>query len=334
MVRGLFPHLLVFLAAFITTIIATLILSKLMRRIGILGVDVHKLRKPKLPEMCGLAIFVGLVASTAVTIFILGPRSDQSKIMATAFILAVFVAVLVGVRDDLRPLDPRLKPLLTAAAALPILLMGAYDPHPELPFIGRTRLTVVYPLLLIPLAAAIPSNAVNMMNVFNGAMTGTCSIVSLTLLASLLLLGRLEEALLPMALLGTLLAFHLFNRYPARVFSGDTGDLAVGAAIGAIAVLGRIEVIAVVALMPHIMNAFYLLSTVGGLHERREMARPTRLLPDGRLEAVGDKNSPVTLSRVILAEGPMKETAIVKVMYLLTGLSSVFALLTLLITPR
>ena len=58
-------------------------------------------------------------------------------------------------------------------------------------------------------------------------------------------------------LLAVLLAFYYFNRYPAKVFDGDTGSLAVGAALGALAILGRIETVVVVALIPHIMNAFY-----------------------------------------------------------------------------
>ncbi len=59
----------------------------------------------------------------------------------------------------------------------------------------------------------------------------------------------------------------------------------------ALAILGRMEVVVVVALMPQIMNAFYGLSSVGRLYERREIRqRPTKLLDDGRLAAtVGEE---------------------------------------------
>ena len=45
------------------------------------------------------------------------------------------------------------------------------------------------------------------------------------------------------------------------------------------------------------------------------------------LEATTDKGAPVTLTRLILAEGPMREQQIVRIMLLLTVLSSAMALL-------
>jgi UDP-N-acetylglucosamine--dolichyl-phosphate N-acetylglucosaminephosphotransferase len=133
---------------------------------------------------------------------------------------------------------------------------------------------------------------------------------------------------LAFALFGSLLAFYLFNRYPARVFGGDTGSLALGAAVGALAVIGRIELVTVVALVPYIMNAFYGLASVGRLYERREVQpRPVRLRSDGMLEATAERRAPVTLTRLILAEGPMFERDIVRVMELLTILSCALAVL-------
>jgi UDP-N-acetylglucosamine--dolichyl-phosphate N-acetylglucosaminephosphotransferase len=188
-------------------------------------------------------------------------------------------------------------------------------------------LTIIYPILIL-FAIAVPANAVNMLDVFNGAMSGTLAIVSLALGLVLLLSGNLTATSLALALLGSLLAFYLFNRYPARVFGGDTGSLAVGAAVGALAVIGRIEAATVVALAPYIMNAFYGLASIGRLYERREIkSRPVRLRDDGMLEATADRNAPVTLTRLILAEGPLREPQIVHMMLLLTALSSTLAVL-------
>lgn len=317
------------LVSFLTTLCLTPVIAAITRRLGIVGTDVHKKDRPVLPEMCGLAIVIGLICSTGLSMII----SSVDERIVIAFVFTVMGAAAVGVLDDLRPMNPKVKPLLTALCSLPIILLGVYDPHPSLPFIGRVRLTIVYPLLT-PLAIAVPSNAVNMMNVFNGSMTGTGIVIAITLIGGILLSGNGDVAILPAALLGCLIAFHLHNRYPAKVFSGDTGDLAVGAAIGAIAILGRIEVLAVIALFPHIMNAFYLLSTVGGLRERRDMARPTKLTRDGKIGAVTTQSSPVTLTRIILAEGSLEEKVIVRIMVLLTALCSCLAILTQLMILR
>ena len=318
-----------FALGFALTYVLTPIIASKTARSGIVGIDVHKLDKRKVPEMGGLSIVIGLGASTIVSMIIF-PEHFAKFI---AFLLTVLIAGFVGVRDDIKPLNPKLKPLLTAAASIPILLLGVFYPRPSLPFIGRTRLTIVYPLL-IPFAVAVPANAVNMMNPFNGVMTGTCSVISLVLAISMMIAGRTEDAILAAALLGCLLAFHRFNKYPARVFSGDTGDLSVGAALGALAIIGRVEVAAVVAMIPHIVNAFYLLSTLGGLYERRQISnRPTRVLSDGRIEATDDRHAPVTLTRMILAQGPLREPEIVLIMIALTAIASAFAVFTQLLIP-
>jgi len=318
-----------FALGFALTYVLTPIIASKTARSGIVGIDVHKLDKRKVPEMGGLSIVIGLAASTIISMIIF-PEHTAKFI---AFLLTVLIAGFVGVRDDIKPLSPKLKPLLTAAASIPILLLGVFYPRPSLPFIGRARLTIVYPLL-IPFAVAVPANAVNMMNPFNGVMTGTCSVISLALAISMMIAGRTEDAILAAALLGCLLAFHRFNKYPARVFSGDTGDLSVGAALGALAIIGRVEVAAVVAMIPHIVNAFYLLSTLGGLYERRQISnRPTRVLSDGRIEATDDRHAPVTLTRMILAQGPLREPEIVLIMIALTAIASAFAVFTQLLIP-
>src|SRR3989304_5003607 len=249
---------LVFAVTFVITFVATPTLGKIMKRRGIIGKDVHKLSKPEVPEMCGLAILLALIVGVAITVF--------------------------------------------------------------------------YPLL-IPVAVAVTSNGVNMMDVMNGAMPGTVSVICAATTAVLLLSGKTQVAAISVGLLAAMLAFYYFTRFPAKVFSGDTGSLAVGAALGAIAILGRLETVMIVALIPHIMNAFYGLASVGRLYERREISqRPTRLLEDGRLEASSDRNAPITLTRLILSAGPLGEKEIVRGMIFLTVVSSLLAIITYWIT--
>ncbi len=308
--------------AFVVTYLTIPPLAALLKRRSIVGIDIHKLDKPKIPEMCGLSVIAGIAASM-LSLELLGGLSRE----IVAFLATVLIAGAIGAIDDIRPLGPKLKPALTALAATPILLLGTYNPHPVFPLVGAFRLTILYPVLIL-FAIAVPANAVNMLDVFNGSMSGTLTIVSLTLAVVLAVSGKTTAVGLALALFGSLLAFYLFNRYPARVFGGDTGSLAVGAAVGALAVIGRIELVTIVAIAPYIMNSFYGLASIGRLYERREIKpRPVKLRSDGMLEATTDKRAPVTLTRLILAEGPMREQQIVRVMLLLTVLSSAIALL-------
>jgi UDP-N-acetylglucosamine--dolichyl-phosphate N-acetylglucosaminephosphotransferase len=319
----LYEAALILAVGFVITFLSLPIVMRKMRERNIVGRDAHKREHPLIPEMGGIAIIVGLAVSSTLG-SILFP---EKRALFLSFLSTVLIAGLIGAYDDLKPLNAKVKPFLTALAGLPILLMSTYTPSIVFPFIGATRLTRVYPLLL-PIVMAVTSNAVNMMDPFNGVMAGSSSIIALTLLVSALILGKTEGVILSVALLGVLLAFFYYNKYPSRVFSGDVGSLSVGAALGAIAVLGRLEVVAVVAFMPQIMNAFYGLSTIGRLYERREVARPTRLMEDGRMRARADPRAPITLARFILARGPLKESEASLVFMVLSVMAGCLALIT------
>ena len=316
------------IVTFIVTFAATPIVAKVMRARGITGKDVHKLAKNDVPEMCGLAIIFGLVVGVLACIVVF-PSAVRTM---TAFIGTILMAGAIGVIDDLHPLGARSKPVLTALASIPIIALRAYVPFPEIPLVGTVRLTIVYPLL-IPIAIAVTSNSINMMDVMNGAMPGTVAIIAIIATGILLFSGNVQIGSLAAILFAAMLGFYYFNRFPSKVFSGDTGSLSVGAAVGALAILGRLEAVLVVALIPHIMNAFYGLASVRGLRERREiLQRPTRLLDNGLLEASNEKGAPVTLTRLILASGPLGEKQIVRAMMILTAVSSMLAILTYWVT--
>lgn len=325
-----------------------------MKNWKIVGTDVHKLDKPKVAEMGGVGILIGFVVG-CITLFIshgfISGGIFDFRILV--FMSVVLLAGFIGIVDDRITLGPKIKPILTALACLPILiyswtitglglvppLIPTYDPRPVLPFLGRTRLTYIYPIL-VPLAIAVPANAINMIDVFNGVMPiTTIFMFGAILVVSLVMLfigmpGAEMGVLLSAVMLGVLFAYFYYNRYPARTFAGDTGSLAVGAALGAIAILGRVEMITIVALLPAVMNAFYSLVSIGGLLERRQMrSRPITFKDDGTLAASQDKNAPLTLTRLVLARGPMTEPRIVLSLATLTLASSVLAVLTLFLIP-
>jgi UDP-N-acetylglucosamine--dolichyl-phosphate N-acetylglucosaminephosphotransferase len=240
------PIALTLLIGFIITLSVIPSISKFMFKHGIIGIDVHKLDRPKIPELCGIAIVLGVTAS-AISVSIFYP---ERNVWILAFISSTLLAAIVGILDRITKIGPRLKPLLVAFGAFPIIFLATYNPYPEFPFIGATRLTIIYPLL-IPIALAVTANSVNMLDVFNGSMTGTCSIAVLGMIICMLMMGQLEVATLAVGLMGSLLAFHVFNKYPAKVFAGDVGSLFIGASIGVLAIFGRIEVATITAMMTH-----------------------------------------------------------------------------------
>lgn len=110
------------------------------------------------------------------------------------------------------------------------------------------------PLVVFVLTAT--SNAVNLTDGLDGLAIGTVSIVALSLALITYLTGNTvaaeylnlpymegaeELAIFSAALLGAGLGFLWYNAYPAQVFMGDTGSLALGGAIGAVMILVKKE---------------------------------------------------------------------------------------------
>ncbi|MGI6677572.1 MAG: phospho-N-acetylmuramoyl-pentapeptide-transferase [Dehalobacterium sp.] len=96
------------------------------------------------------------------------------------------------------------------------------------------------------------TNAVNLTDGLDGLAAGCSFFVYLGYLIICLLaisrppvlgLDYLDLALFAGAMCGGCLAFLVFNRYPAKVFMGDTGSLALGGGIAALAILTKTELV-------------------------------------------------------------------------------------------
>jgi len=78
------------------------------------------------------------------------------------------------------------------------------------------------------------SNGINLTDGLDGLAGSVTTLVSLTLAVMSYQLGAYENGMLASILAGGLMAFLYFNRYPAKVFMGDVGSLALGGAVTAL----------------------------------------------------------------------------------------------------
>ncbi len=337
---AIIPNIAFYLLSFFIPMILTLgglpFLIRFMHKKGKYGIDIHKKEQPKIAEMGGIIILVAVIITSIILIFLVD--NPIEKLTLGVFSLTLLIAGIIGLIDDLFRLGGILKPLLLLIASVPIIISGLivsgiFVPEPLLPFVGQTRLTIVY-WMLLPFVISVTSNSVNMLDVFNGSMATTSTIVlTITFFANWIVfdldLQKLDLTyVLILMMIGTLLVFWIFNKYPAKVFAGDTGSLTVGAALGAIAILGRLEVVVIIAMIPFIMNAFGIISSVKGLFERGEMARPTKMTDEWEIESTGNPKAPITLVGLVIQKGPLHEKRIVKAFNILTIFSGIFALLT------
>lgn len=85
------------------------------------------------------------------------------------------------------------------------------------------------------------SNAVNLTDGLDGLSGGLSAIAFIAFALIALFVGQEDMGIFCFVLVGAVLGFLMFNGYPARVFMGDTGSLALGATLAAIAILTRRE---------------------------------------------------------------------------------------------
>ena len=89
------------------------------------------------------------------------------------------------------------------------------------------------------------TNAVNLTDGLDGLATGTVAVAMGTYALVCLSLGKVALAAFCAATAAAAVAFLRFNAHPARVFMGDTGSLALGGALAAVAVLTKTELLLV-----------------------------------------------------------------------------------------
>lgn len=87
------------------------------------------------------------------------------------------------------------------------------------------------------------SNATNLTDGLDGLLSGTAAIAFGAFAILAWSLELLDVTLFAVAVMGAVLGFLVFNAYPAKVFMGDTGSLALGGALAAIAILTKMEII-------------------------------------------------------------------------------------------
>ena len=90
------------------------------------------------------------------------------------------------------------------------------------------------------------SNAVNLTDGLDGLAAGTVMIVMIVMAAIAYRSDMLDSALFAAALAGACVGFLWFNSFPADIFMGDTGSLALGMALGCLAVLTKTEFVSII----------------------------------------------------------------------------------------
>jgi len=225
-------------------------------KFGISGHDMNKPDNPEVAEMGGMAIVIGVFGSLLLVIALhtfFGYTLSQNEIMVAMLTLAIIM--LIGTFDDLFDMRKDVKTILPMFAALPIIAIAAAGSTMiSFPFIGNIDFGIFYILILIPLGVTVASNLTNMLAGFNGMEAGMGAVMFGAVAIIAIIRGEMEAALIAVAMLGALLAFLRFNWWPARIFMGDIGTLAIGGALAVAVIIGNFEAVGAVLVIPYLVD--------------------------------------------------------------------------------
>lgn len=109
------------------------------------------------------------------------------------------------------------------------------------PILGHTLDLGMFYYVLIFFVLVGTTNAVNLTDGLDGLAAGTMTVAAVTYAFVCLYFDQMALAIFCMAVAGATLGFLKFNAHPAKVFMGDTGSLALGGALAAVAVITKTE---------------------------------------------------------------------------------------------
>ncbi len=268
-----YPTYQVFLALTFAAVITALLMPyfiRIMRRGGV-GQQIRAdgpsrhLIKQGTPTMGGVVMLVGIL----ITCFMMNKWTPRLIVA----IVTIYATSLLGLLDDIESvaharslgLTPRQKMigLLLISVSFALVSVNYLGISPEILFPGGASLNLgilpinftafgvdisipwLYVTFVFLLVAGL-SNAVNLTDGLDGLASGCVFVCMGALAAVSFLVNDIQIAMLAGAIAGSCIGFLWYNCYPAQIFMGDTGSLALGSAIGVIAVLTKAEVIGLI----------------------------------------------------------------------------------------
>ncbi len=322
MIDLLIPAIISCIVAFFVVFFMIPPLIKILEKRNFAVKDMNKKEDVMVVRPAGPAILAGIIASELVLYAFL----QMNEILA--ILITTSAACVIGYVDDRKVMGGWFKPIALAIAAIPIIALGTYDPNLAFPLFGTVQIPALY-LALIIFMIPITGNTINSIDVLNGVASGFMVIASFSLSICLFIVQNYEIAIVSLPLGFVSLAFYKYHKVPSKIFPGDSGALTLGAMYGAIAIVGGVEIIAAVALLPAVINSFLFLSSVKRVVEHRQIkGKPVEHTEDFLLKATDDKKAPITLVRLILAGGPMSEKQVGFAIFKLTLFSGILAVIT------
>ncbi len=271
--------LLFFIPYFIIFITAPYLIRKLIKN-GLVVKDYYKRENKMVPTGGGLAIMLAVLFSMSINSLFYKFELENFVALNVIMLFGLF-----GILDDMINIGRPAKLVLMYYCSYPLM---RYAAHAQVlfPYLGSINLGLFYSQLIVPTFVLVTANLVNMHSGFNGMSSGLSVIILVSLIIKSLMIGNFNNIAAIIAVAGATLGFHIFERYPSRIFWGNVGSLTVGASIGVLIVLQGFIVSGFIMLIPHTINFLmyvywrirrYPLVKFGSLREDGTLSVPNNL---------------------------------------------------------
>jgi phospho-N-acetylmuramoyl-pentapeptide-transferase len=247
------------------------------------GPETH-LKKEGIPTMGGMLIIFTIINTT----LLWGNLANRYVWVILGITLWFGV---IGAIDDFRKITIKSSKGLSARGKLLLQLIGAmvlgfilyshpnFDGHLSVPFFKALKPDLGWFYVIFSMFVIVgASNAVNLTDGLDGLAAGPIIITGSVYLVFSYLAGHAvladylqipfvpgtgELAVYCGALVGSSLGFLWFNSYPAQMFMGDVGSLAIGGTLGAIAIITKQEILLAIVGGIFVMEALSVIIQVG-----------------------------------------------------------------------
>ena len=248
--KAIFAIMICFLCSSVLGLILIPILKKIKvrQKISIFVGETHR-KKEGTPTMGGLIFILPTVVAT-LGLLITGKISYTSNL---GIVLLVFVGyAFIGFLDDFLSIKKHNNEGLTTYQKLFLQVLIAVGFFYIYMRSGGQTAWVVGTLhidiemgwlygLFILLVLVGASNAVNLTDGLDGLAGGLSAIAFVAFSLISLMVGFEDMGIFSLILVGSIMGFLIYNTHPAKIFMGDTGSLALGGVMGAMAILTHRE---------------------------------------------------------------------------------------------
>ncbi|MDD3159865.1 MAG: hypothetical protein PHQ98_02775 [Candidatus ainarchaeum sp.] len=251
MINYIINYFVPFLLGLILVILTMPSFVKRMHAQGFTGKDMNKFSKPLVAELGGVIVFLGfsfaLFSAIFISTYFKFITIDLAIVLAGFCTIAIiafigFIDDIIGWKKGIRQWQHALFPIV---AAIPLIAIQAGQTTMTFPIFGTIDFGIFYALIIIPIGITGATNAFNMLAGFNGLEAGQGIILTLTLTIIAFLTGETSAMILGVAMICALIGFLIFNKYPAKIFGGDSLTLMVGANLAVMSIIGNMETIGV-----------------------------------------------------------------------------------------